>query len=263
MAISTIRPGFLVSLKTSVKGNCRYDRVDIEREHVTPEGELEARWETQRTISDPAEYEAASKTRGKATTMIRGACAKSAFGLLCPEGNLDNLNRAIADAQREINAFNKNAALTRVEVYTIVGRIEPNDANAVKAIKSEISDLVAEMTKGVRNLDAKVIRDAATKARSVGQMLPTEAQERVKGAIAAARKAAKQIVKSGELAAGQIDKQVLKDLAEARTAFLDLDDNAVEIKVEAEAARTLDFEADVPPAEVVKPAPLVRQRLDV
>jgi hypothetical protein len=222
--ISTIRPGLLVSLKTSLKGNVHYDRYDLERDTITAEGESKARWETLRTIADPAEYEAMTKVRNKGAGMIRGACTKSAFGLLCPEANIDNLNRAIADANRLVDESNRKAKLTRVDVYTIVGRIEPNDVEAVRAIKGEISDLISTISDGVKNLDVKAIRAAAAKARSVAQMLPDDAKERVKEAIATGRKVATAIKKAGEDAAVEIDKEALRTLASARTAFLDFDD---------------------------------------
>jgi hypothetical protein len=178
--------------------------------------------------------------------MIRGACTKSAFGLLCPEANIDNLNRAIADASRLVNEANRNAKLTRVDVYTIVGRIEPNDVEAVRAIKGEISDLISTISDGVKNLDVKVIRAAAAKARSVAQMLPDDAKERVKEAIAVGRKVATAINKAGEDAAVEIDKEALRNLASARTAFLDFDDEdevveARPIKVGGGVPRMLDL----------------------
>src|SRR5580704_12554363 len=95
--ISTLRPGLLVSLKTSLSGNVRYDKRDIEREHTTETGEARAKWETERVISDPDEYERAQKVRGKAGSVIRGICAISAFGLLCPETDADKLERAMSE----------------------------------------------------------------------------------------------------------------------------------------------------------------------
>jgi hypothetical protein len=229
-----------------MKGNVHYDRYDLERDTVTAEGELKARWETLRTIADPAEYDTMTKVRNKGAGMIRGACTKSAFGLLCPEANIDNLNRAIADASRLVNEANRNAKLTRVDVYTIVGRIEPNDVEAVRAIKGEISDLISTISDGVKNLDVKVIRAAAAKARSVAQMLPDDAKERVKEAIAVGRKVATAINKAGEDAAVEIDKEALRNLASARTAFLDFDDEdevveARPIKVGGGVPRMLDL----------------------
>lgn len=244
--VSTIRPGLLVSLKTSLKGNVHYDRYDLERDTVTDRGELKARWETLRTIADPAEYDAGTKVRNAAASMVRGACARSAFGLLCPESNIDNLNRAIADANRLVDGFNRTAKLTRVDVYSIVGRIEPNDAEAVRAIKSEISDLISTISDGVKNLDVKVIRAAATKARSVAQMLPDDAKERVKEAITVGRKVATEIVKAGEAAVVEIDKEAIRNLATARTSFLDFEDEdevveAPQVKVGGGVPRMLDF----------------------
>ncbi len=44
MQTSTLRPGLLVSLKTSVTGNVVYRRKDIEPDHRTKDGVQRARW---------------------------------------------------------------------------------------------------------------------------------------------------------------------------------------------------------------------------
>ena len=84
MEVSTLRNGLLVSLKTSVTGNVSYIKRDIETDHVTEDGHLAAKWETERTIVDPGEHEAAIKVRSKARALVTGVCVASAFGLLCP-----------------------------------------------------------------------------------------------------------------------------------------------------------------------------------
>lgn len=220
--ISTIRPGVLVSLKTSMQGNVRYDREDL-GEFV--EGSVaEKDWKTKRTIADIEEFEVGGKVRAKALSLIRGKCARSAFGLLCPESKVEELDAAITEANRLVDEFNRRAKVTQVHVYTIAGRIQPDDERAIKAIKSEIRQLVDIMSEGVRKLDPKAIRKAANQARSVGQMLPDDARERVQEAIKVARKAATDIGKAGEIASTEINKTVLKQLAASRTAFLDFED---------------------------------------
>ncbi len=62
---STLRPGLLVSLKSTVSGNVKYARETIEEEHVIETGAATSEWNTRRTVSDPAEHDAAIKARGK------------------------------------------------------------------------------------------------------------------------------------------------------------------------------------------------------
>ena len=114
---STLRPGLLVSLKTSVAGNVRYYKEVITEAHETPEGAQEAVWQTQRIITDPEEHENARKARSRAAREIRSVCAQSAFGLLCPEGDADKLEKAIAKARVVAEEFNAVAKLTRVTVF--------------------------------------------------------------------------------------------------------------------------------------------------
>lgn len=245
LKVSTLRPGLLVSLKTSLRGNVQYVRRDVEEEHVTADGGQVAKWETERTIADAAEYEAARKAQHKASAIIRGVCARSAFGLLCPEADASKLEQAIADANKVADEFNKGAKLSRLSVYAITGRIAPDDAEAVRAINSEVRELMGDMQDGVKKLDAKAIREAASKAQGIGTMLSTDARERVAAAIKAARAAARKIVKAGEQAAQEIDLQTIKAIAKARTAFLDLDESSA-VAAPAAEERAIDLPSDAP-----------------
>ena len=238
---STLRPGLLVSLKTSVVGNAHYERRDIEKEHVVKaSGASKATWETERTISDPVEYELAHKARSKARAVISVVCAQSAFGLLCPESRVADLERAIAEAHRIENDFNSKARLTRLQVYVMTGRIAPDDMEAVKAIKSECRDLLDSMRKAVGDMNVEAIRRASKQARSVAQMLQPESAERIQIAIDTARKVAREIVKAGEQAEVEVDKAAMRKIREARTAFLDLDAQD-EVKTTKAKGRAIDL----------------------
>jgi hypothetical protein len=237
---STLRPGLLVSLKTTVHGNVTYTKKVLETEHIVEAGAEQARWETVRTVTDPKEHDSAKKARSKAAGLVRAVCAYSAFGLLCPEANADQLERAIKEARDVVEAFNETAELSRVSVYVITGRIAPDDVEAVKAINSEVRDLLADMEQGIRNVDVKAIREAASRAREIGSMLSPDAEARIRIAIDTAREAAKKIVKAGEQAAKEVDLSAIRKITESRTAFLDMDD-AKAIAAPVEEGRALDF----------------------
>lgn len=241
---STLRPGLLVSLKTSIAGNVRYTKIELEADHKTESGERKARWETQRLITDPDEHEAARKVRSRASSLIRGSCAHSAFGLLCPEDKADVLDKAVAEARALADEFNKSARLSRVYLYVIAGRIASDDVEAVKAINSEVRDLLDEMKEGVENLDVKAIRDAAGRAKSLGSMLSPDAAARIQIAIDTARATAKKIVQAGEEGAAEIDRAAIKKITESRTAFLDLDGGG-DISTPRATGRALDLSPDV------------------
>lgn len=238
---STLRPGFLVSLKTSVSGNVSYARLNIEAEHTTEDGRKRAKWETERTVQDPQEHERAIEIRSKANYLIRNVCAKSAFGLLCPESAAAELEAAIGEARKLAEEFNLTATLTQVRIYVMTGRIAPDDVEAVKAINSEVRDLLQAMEAGVANIDAKQIREAASRAKQLGAMLSVEAAARIQIAIEAARTAARKIVAAGETSVRELDGRAMATLKEARTAFLDLDDVS-EVKAPQVQGRALDLE---------------------
>ncbi len=245
---STLRPGFLVGLKTSVSGNVLYTKEVIENEHRIRTGALRMAWQTERTITDPEEHKKASQARMKARQIISSVCAKSAFGLLCPKNQLPKLELAVREAERIVATFNRSARLTVVEVRVLKGEIANNDLEAIRSIKSEVRELLRDMSDGVQNLDVGKVREAANKARNIGSMLSPEAAEKIKGAIDAARSAARKITKAGETAAQEIDRTALTAIAQARTAFLDVDND--ETSAEIGAIENEAREVDIDPGAV-------------
>jgi hypothetical protein len=237
----TLIPGLLVSLKTTLTGNVSYRVTDVDR-RVTDSNAQVAVWETERTIADPVEYEAAKKVRSKARSLITSACIPSAFGLLCPERGADKLALMVREAQRIVAAFNSSAKLTRVGVFVITGRVAADDEQAIRAINSEMAELIERMQQGAANLDAAAIREAANKARAVSMMLTDSARERVAAAIDLARKEARRIVKAAETAALTVDSSVVSALAHSRTAFLEVDMPQADVAAPMVEARAVEFE---------------------
>ena len=252
--IQTLRPGLLVSLKTSVSGNVKYmphDRVV----RIDDDGREITEIETTRVIADPQEFKKAGEARSKARAIISSVCVGSNFGLLCPERDEAVLTKAIKDARVVVDAFNATATLTHVSVYAMIGRVASDDVEAVRSINSEVSDLLRQMQDGLKNLDVKAIREAANKAKQVGQMLSPDAAVRVQMAIEAARNAARQMVKAGETAALEVDLRAIRTVTDMRTAFLDLDE-AREVAAPQVESRALDLSpaSDVAPVKAKQAA---------
>ncbi len=224
MQVSTLRPGLLVSVNTRVKGGTSYRKTILEEDHLEKDGTHKARWETERTVIDKEEDDLAAKVRLQARADVVKCCAISAFGLLCPESKADLLEEGVKEAQKRVNAFNMKARTCRIQFFFMTGKIAADDVIAVQKINSEIRMLLADMQEGIKNTDPTVIREAAKRAASVGKALTVEAQGRIQEAINTARSVASQIVKSGESAAKEVEREAMKTLKEARTAFLDLDE---------------------------------------
>src|SRR5574341_894396 len=167
MFTSTLKPGLLVSMKTSIKGGVDYLRAEIERDRTTEAGERVAKWETTRTIHDPQEYGRAIQARGKARSAIISACNQTSFGLLCPEAREPELRTAIEVARIIADDFNTTAQHSTIEVYVITGRVAQNDVEAARAIAAEVRDLMEAMQAGIKATDATAIREAASKARAL------------------------------------------------------------------------------------------------
>lgn len=246
MEARTLRPGLLVSLRTSIAGGVKYERIDLETEQLDDEGQARSRWETTRVVVDPDEHANAIKVRGKVRALVTAVCAQSDFGLLCPNSRQGDLQARIQEARALATQFNNGATTTRINVRVVAGTIAQDDVEAVRAISGELRDLMATMETGLANMDVKAVREAARKAKSVGQMLSADAKLRLDEAINAARAAARKVVKAGEQAAVEIDQDTLAALKAARTSFLDLDDtdfDAADTAAQpATQARAVDFD---------------------
>lgn len=274
--MKTLRPGFLVSLKSTVTGGVNYQRIDLDApDKEEAGGAAVARWETTKKIDDPAEFERATKIRGKARNLIAAICATSEFGLLCPASREFDLKRAIEEAKRLADEHNATARKSFVRVYAITGRIAQDDAEAARAVSSEVRGLLDEMERGIAAANPEAIREAARKAKNLGAMLTDDAAAKVTGAIEQAREAARAIVKriqkDGESAAAVVAECKLDEIRTARFAFLDLDETgeaskiapvaaAIEMDPEGAAAEPpalpSDDEEDAADAAASTPAPL-------
>ena len=259
MRISILRPGFTVRVATSITGNTKYRTTDL---GTKLEGDTEeSRWETERTTKDKAEQERAVKARSAIRSRIQGVCIQSnALGLSCLENKAEELDAAIADADMIAAEFNATANVTKLIAYINVYRVEQDDARAIQQINKNIRELMDTMSEGLKELDADKVRVAANSARALGGMLTDNAKEQVQAAIDLARKAARQIVQAGETGAAEVDRVTINRIQEARTAFLDLDDDGVEIESTVPVGRGLDLEPD---AVEIKTAPASSPMFDL
>ena len=231
MKTQVLKPGNLVSLHTRIEGGVQYNRVDIVRPEATDGAvsgtqSIVERWETTKVTQDPDEFDRASKVRSKCTSLIRSVCAPSAFGLLCPIAKEDQLRELIAQAQQIVAQFNATARTCRVAVFVLQGRIAESDSEATQAIASEMRALMEAMQLGITEGNVKKIRDAATKARTIGAMLEPEMGRKVTLALEEARAVAKEIVKRVIAGGEDLSAIVVQEngpLAAARFAFLDLE----------------------------------------
>lgn len=246
MKTSIIRPGILVALRTTVSGGVHYERVDIEDKRNVK------RWETTRIMSDPTEHERAVKVRSKARTLIVRVCAQTNFGLLCRAEQEDELADAIEEARRLVDEFNATACYTSIRISVLKGRVAETDTEAVRAIVGEISSLIDRMREGIEKADVATIRDAANRARATASMLDDSQQSKIENAIAAARKAAREIVKRVEKGGEKIVKVVEQldtgAITAARMSFLDLDSKAADAQrapsIEKQRFADLGFDED-------------------
>lgn len=246
MRTSVLKPGYLVSLKTAIKGGVTYTRKDTDPEHRTDAGAVVAAWETSKEIPDPDDYDRAILARTAARSAVGKVCAYSpAFGFLCPLSNEGELDDAIREARRIATEHNATTTGSYLQISVICGRIAQDDAEAARAVGTEMRELMEQIQAGIRKADPALIREAANRAKGMESMLSAEVSGQVSAAIVEAREAARAIVKrvqkSGETAAAVVAELNISRIERARFAFLDLDESA-EAESVAPAGRGIDYE---------------------
>lgn len=284
----TLKPGILVSLKTAKRGGIEYKRKNLDAgaesaaapacaecnspvDKVTKaDSEIEIyrcthcgterladtftkveKWETTKIVADKEADKAASKLRNRAGALVRGVCAQSAFGLICPEHKLPQLKEAVAEARALVAAFNdsQHGKIVQINLYVLMGRIASTDEEAVKAIRSELLELMDEMRDGIGAGDIESAREAASKALKMGDMLDAESNKKVAAAIAEVREIATAVVKRmtrGEVAAEIVRDIRLKAVEDARNRFAHLDMDAPIEVAPLPVTVTRDLEMDDP-----------------
>lgn len=252
MAITqtTIRPGYLVNIRTSIKGNVEYTKSE---ETVRTEGGTEvSEWTTERLVKNAKEQAEAVEIRSKARQMVAGICIQTEFAMLCLASRRAELDEAFDRARALCVEFNRNSTYTRIKFVGVAGFIADNDETAIKAIRSEMTELLEEITAGIDGLDPERVKDAAARAKKIGNMLPDEMQVRLNDTLKDVRKVAKKMVEAGEQVAIEIDAEVLNKITFARTAFLDIDGGEALEAPEDDTGRAVDLhpaEDGVEPAE--------------
>lgn len=231
--LNVLKPGLLVALNTNVHGGVSYVRKDLDRKEE--EGAKIQKWETEKRVINADEFERATIARSKARSVISSICSSTSFGLLCAQANEDKLDAAIAEAKAIAAAHNESAFHTKVDVFVIVGRIAQSDEEAAKAIANEVKGLLDQMKAATLKGDVEAIRQAANKARELGQILSEDAGAAVSKAIEEARKNARELVKrvqkDGEKLEVVVKDLYIQKIDTARSAFLDLEEGSVQ-KVE-------------------------------
>ena len=252
----TLKPGLLVSCATSVRGNVKYSRVDLEKETRNSDGTAHAIWQTEKTVRDAEEQAAAEKVRSEARNEIVKVCAHSSFGLLCPTEKRAELDAATDRALYMVRQFNAQANTTTVPVNVICGQIASTDEEAARALNRELVDLIADMQEGIASANPGAIREAAKRAKAMESMLSEQTAAKVSDAITQARKAARELVKrvekGAESAADVVQEINTEALKRARMSFLDLDEeneNAAPVEAIARGAEMSEPEPVEPEPE--------------
>jgi alkanesulfonate monooxygenase SsuD/methylene tetrahydromethanopterin reductase-like flavin-dependent oxidoreductase (luciferase family) len=217
----TLRPGLVVVMKSGLGGGVTYNRKILDKYIDAETGAEVVIWDTKKVTVDPVEHAEAIKVRTLARGRILRVTQITDFGLMARAEDRARVSEEIKRAKEIVAEFNARARTTRIDMRFMVGVVAADDVEAVESIAKQVRSLLADMQTGLQRFDADAIRAAANEAQTLGQLLTDDARERLQGAIDAARKSARQIVKAGETAAKELDRAAFAKLDTARVAFLD------------------------------------------
>lgn len=250
MNTQVMRPGILVALKTNVNGGMSYSRNIVE----SSEDDKVMKWETTRYMDDPEERKLAGETAGKASRLISKLCVRTTFGLLCPTEREAELDEAVTEMRAVVGAWNETARYSFIHCSAIKGRIADNDEEAIRAIVQEARELLDRMDKGLDESDVKLIRDAANKAKKLSEMMVPGTGDQIDDALAAARRAARAIVKQAESTNQRVAAAIVSAEREAfdaaRVRFIETSDEVIDSLPSVDLQRAASIELDDDVAEV-------------
>lgn len=220
-----LKPSILVALKGAVNGGITYNRVEMGRE-VAGDGSERIEWKTTKHVADPKELATADAYRNKAKTAIKRVCARTPWGLICPNAKEAELMEAIEQAHQLAAEFNSNHANhTEVTISVFLGRVAENDAEAAKAVRLELTTLLEQAERAASSGHVQQMRDLAKQGAQLEKLLEdgTDAKGALGQAIKGLRKVARDVVrlveKKGEDMATVLTEDALKPVSEARFAF--------------------------------------------
>ena len=220
----TLKPGYLISVKTELRGGIQYLREDIRKEEL-PNGAEEQEWKTIKKIEDSEEFKKATLLRAKVASMISSKCKLTPFGLICSEEDLPIVEKAAELGELMIEEFNATAKHTIIRLNFLPALITSDEETAARNIAKQMRALAADMKNAVRQGDVEAIREAAKKAAMMRDLLGEEERTRVSLAVKEARDAArlitKEVIKNKEKIEKVLPKIKLGAISKMRFAFMD------------------------------------------
>lgn len=227
-----LKPGYMVALATKIDPPPTYRKTNEATDHASA---VEVRsWEAEVTVQLPEEYDRAKKVRGRARSLMTGACIVTPFHvLMCPTDRVGQLDAAEAEARRIVEEFNASATFYRVDLQTFRGTVEEDSTRAAQAVGEEVRSLLDSMERSIRLGDVKAARDAAVQAKSISRLLEGAEAEKVSLAVRSLRQLAREVVDKVQGQAEEllevVTEERLRPIAAARMVFLDPEQVAAEV----------------------------------
>lgn len=222
-----LRPGLLVCFGTRIEGGIKHERSKVQETRLE-DGALLKEWDAKTRIQDPEEFEAVTRLRLEIRNVMKAVTIRTEFALMCPAERAAELQEAIAQIEAMAAGWNAEAKVYQVKVAVVLAEVAENKADAIKAIKDEVVDLMARMEDATRRGSVKEIRAAAAEAAQRAKLLDmgvegeqdSEIQEAMDIARSIARKIVKRVEKGGENLAAVLEEQNLEPMSAARMRFI-------------------------------------------
>ena len=252
-----LKPGRMVSLRSTVRGGVEYDREDLPTacdcaladgpraevrgpDHATScpmgEGEAVKAWKTVRRIKDPVEWKRAKAVRGRAVAKVWHACVFTEFGLVLPDDRRAKFEEILTEQRQLVHEHNKTTQHTHVTLRVLRSRLE-RDEETETSLAAEVDEVVEDMEACAAASDVDGARKTALKAQKLTAIFSSDVAARVMEKVKAARDAATAAAKAA------------RDAAKPK-----VDDEEEEAAKEAKAVKKAAKEAKAAEAKAAKEA---------
>jgi len=229
MATVTMRPCYLVVIRTEVEGGPKYTHEPISSTEGGEDTPAVKKFLTTAITQDPEEYKRANQVRGKARGIVESEClASNVFGHILPLTKKDALDAAVKEAEERIEYFNAGSKTCHISLHVTTGMIAESDEKATKAMAAEMRGIMESIEAGISEADVKKIRAGADAAKEAGAALDEATSRKVTAAVeevrSIANQIAKKLVRKATDTAEFVQKVQLKAFKEARFSFLDFEE---------------------------------------
>lgn len=209
--IQKIKPGILVTEEIHRMGGVYYNRVVLE--NYLEDKKRVREWQTKSVILNEEEFKQRASIISGSYAKVHRHCISTSVGLICPKSKETLLRESIAEARKEIDAFNSTATTCHIKARWGFFEVAEENQAAIAAVADQIAELADKVDKALTETDLEALKNAPR--RFLNDMTPEsiiDLPEKERNAILARVRA--ELIRSAIVEAKHLDVIVTEDVSE-------------------------------------------------